>query len=493
MSVASGTPAGTGSRPEQRPHRPRTTYVGIAAPIGALIVVVLSVAGLIFNPAYPRKLRMATGVEGGAYNRFGEKYKEILAGKDYGVQVELVQTEGAGDNLRLLTLPESDPNHVDIGFVQGGLVFDGSPVNHKAKAKAAEDYPNLQSLGSVFYEPVWIFHRLPEPYPTRIADLKGRRVAIGGVGTGTLVLLEKLLPASGLEIDPTLMVKAGGKAAVQLLQSGEIDVAIFSVAEDSRFVRELSATPGVRLMSLDNAEAYTRTFMWLARSTLPKGAIDIARNLPAEDAVLIAPTASLAVRKKIHPAIKEMLVQASTQIHGEAGPFQKLGEFPSIQHQELPLADEARSYITEGPSRLYKWFPFWLATLLLRIGFVLPVAAVIFSIIRFTPSIYDWHVRSRICRWYGELRYIEEDLERAGEAADLESFERRIRRIDRHVSRLSAPVVYSDRIYTLRGHVSFVQEKLRERGSARAADGEDLAPEAAGESSPASPAASPAG
>src|SRR5262249_58351522 len=71
---------------------------------------------------------------------------------------------------------------VTVGFVQGGTAADA-------------DAEQLVSLGSLFYEPLWIFHRRALRL-TSLGELRGRRVAAGEEGSGTRVLALQLLAAS---------------------------------------------------------------------------------------------------------------------------------------------------------------------------------------------------------------------------------------------------------------------------------------------------------
>jgi TRAP-type uncharacterized transport system substrate-binding protein len=89
----------------------------------------------------PRELVMATGVEGDANYQLGILYREILAKE--GVKLELQRTSGSLENLRLLRDPRSQ---VSVGFIQGGTT-------------TSKEAPELESLGTVFYEPFWLFRR----------------------------------------------------------------------------------------------------------------------------------------------------------------------------------------------------------------------------------------------------------------------------------------------------------------------------------------------
>ena len=106
----------------------------------ALIAAALWVSFHFLQPAPPRRIVLASGVEGGLYHRYAQRYREILA-RD-GVTVEERMTNGAAENLRLLQDPASG---VDVAFMQGGV----------ATSPAAD---NIVMLAGLYYEPLWVFY-----------------------------------------------------------------------------------------------------------------------------------------------------------------------------------------------------------------------------------------------------------------------------------------------------------------------------------------------
>jgi TRAP-type uncharacterized transport system substrate-binding protein len=164
-------------------------FLKVYAPIAILLVVGFAVASRFVNPAPPRHVRMAAGAPQGAYAETAKRYRDILA-RD-GITLEVVTTQGSLDNLRLL---QATTGGVDVAFVQGGT---GSP-----------DLSGLASIGSVFFEPLWIFVR--DGIPVRsLADLQGRPLAIGAEGSGTRALTLQLLQVSGIP-DGALLLPLGG-------------------------------------------------------------------------------------------------------------------------------------------------------------------------------------------------------------------------------------------------------------------------------------------
>jgi TRAP-type uncharacterized transport system substrate-binding protein len=404
-------------------------------------------AAQFIRPAPPRHLTMLTGAAGGAYQSFAARYKPLLA--EYGIELREVPSAGAVENLERLLDPAQD---VDLGFVQGGV-------------GAGVETDSLVSLGSFYYEPLWVFYR-GRDVVDRLPRLAGKRIGVGGEGSGTRKLALELLEASGVtaQTPRTKLVAVGGLAAVQALEKGELDAIFLVGPAQSGAVWTALYTPGVRLMSFAHAEAYARRFPFLAKLTLPRGGIDLERDIPAADVDLLAPMATIVARDTMHPALVDLLLNAARRVHGGAGLFQKPGEFPNARAVDFPLSQEAERFYRSGTRFLQRYLPFWLATLIERtIVLLVPVVALLLPILRFAPSIYGWRVRSRIYRWYGQLKFLERELDENVAARTRAAWLAELDEIEARVNRIPTPLAFANLLYTLRQHIALVETKVLKR------------------------------
>lgn len=422
-----------------------------AGPFIALAALLLALAYHLLDPAPPRRVVLATGVEQSAYAEFGQRYARWL--RQHGIEVVLRSTEGAAENLQLLR--DADAG-VDIAFVQGG-------ADDRRPAGEADD--GLVSLGSLGFEPVWLFYRedaarrLLRGAPlTSLAQLPGWRLNIGTAGSGVPNLMRRLIEAN--RIDPatlTLLHQSQTPAVVDFLD-GRLDALVFATAPESPMVQMLLQTPGVRLFDFAQAEAYSRRFAFISPVTLPRGVVDLARDLPAADVRLVAPTVALVARRDTHPALVQLFVQAAQAVHGEAGWFQRRGDFPSAGHTEQPLAAEAQRFYASGAPWLQRFLPFWLANLIDRMWVVLvSIVAILIPLSRVVPPLYQLRVRSRIFRWYGQLRRLEAEAGQRPAAELLQALDD----IERRAEQVSVPLSYADELYALRNNIHLVRERLR--------------------------------
>jgi NMT1-like family len=424
---------------------------------GPFIVLAVALLGLAYwalDPNPPKKVVLATGPDQGAYAEFGKRYVQAL--KAYGITVELRPTQGAAENLQLLRDPASG---VDIAFVQGGA--------DDRTAREDEADSSLVALGSLFYEPVWLFYRsdsaqrlLKAPTLTSMSQLPGWRLNIGAEGSGVPNLVNKLIAANNIEQSSLTLLRQPQTPAVVALLGGEVDALVFASAPESLMVQMLLRTPGIALYNFAQADAYSRRFAFLTPVTLPRGVVDLARDLPPQDVRLVAPTATLLARKDTHPALIQLFVQTAQQVHGSAGWFQRKGELPIAAGTEEPLAKEAQRFYATGMPVLQRYLPFWLANLIDRMWPVLvTIVAALIPLSRMLPPLYQFRIRKRIFRWYAQLREVEDAIDKrpANELLD------DLQVIEARVVDVSVPLSYADELYALRSNIQMVRRRLGRR------------------------------
>ena len=422
----------------------------------AVLAVVLGAAAVWFSlhflqPAPPRRIVLASGPEFGAYHPYAKRYKEILARE--GVKVEERLTNGAADNLRLLLEPKSG---VDVAFMQGGV----------ADFPAAD---GLVMLASIYYEPLWIFYRGPATL-SQLNELRGRRIAVGVPGSGTRALVDRLFAANGLTVAEgvgrgnTDIVGLGGGEALEALRAGKADAALFVGGVQTPLIQQALRDPALKLMSIDRADAYPRRFPYISKLTLPAGTIDLAADIPDRDVEMIGTKAMLAARDGLHPALINVLIDAAREIHGEQGYFEAAGEFPGTAPVDLRVSAYADQHKRFGPSFLYRFLPFWVASIVERtIILVVPLLVVLVPLMNYLPQFLRWRVRSRIYRWYGELALMERDVATREGALPIEKWLHDLDRIEHAVGQIRTPARFASEAYTLREHIGLVRREVLAR------------------------------
>ena len=399
---------------------------------------------MFVQPAPPKLLYMTTGSESGAYHGYAKQYKEILARQ--GITLELRTSTGALENLQRL---KDDNAHISIGFIQGGIA-------------TTEDGKNLMSLGSMYYEPLWVFYRSKTPID-QIAKMQGKKLAVGPEGSGTRKLALQILAANDIGKDSENLVPLAGDEVAKALKQGEVDAAFIIAGADSPLVRKLLDTDGVRLMHFSQADAYVKRFPFLSKVTLPRGAVDLVRDIPGQDVTLIAATANLVARDDIHPALVSLLAQAAFDVHGKAGMFQQAREFPAPKDLTFEVSQSAERYYKSGPPFLQRYLPFWAAVLVDRILVMAIPLLVLIPILKVIPAIYRWRITSRIYRWYGELSALESEIKSHYDPARYADYMAKIDSMEDRANNRPIPVAYTHLRYTLREHINLARASLERK------------------------------
>ena len=478
-----------------------------AGPFLVLAITLLVLAYAWLDPNPPKRVVLATGPAQSAYEEFGKRYVKTLAAD--GIEVVLQPSQGSAHNLQLLR-----EGKVDLGFVQGGTsdysatdaenltslgslfveplwLFYRERMAPSPSAGAADPAPpgrrrSAPSEGSTARGATSVGTASPpagaaDPAPpgrrrsapsggsavreatsvgalVSLTQLQGWRINLGTEGSGVPSLMGKLFESNRIELASLTITTLDQTPATVAFLGGELDAIVFASAPESLMVQMLLQTPGVKLMNFTQSEAYSKRFTFLTPARLPQGVVDLARNIPPEDVSLVAPTTSLIARTTTHPALVQLFAQAGNVIHGPVGWFKAAREFPNRDNSELPISKEAERAIKNDAPLLQRYLPFWVANLVERMWLVMGIIiAIMLPLSRIVPPLYEFRVRSRIFRWYGQLRDIEARIEVTGnnqalleELNDLES----------HAEKVSVPLSYTDELYALRSNIQLVRKKL---------------------------------
>jgi TRAP-type uncharacterized transport system substrate-binding protein len=344
----------------------------------------------------------------------------------------------------------SDPSvQVDIGFVQGGVTN-------------ARGVSNLVSLGSVSYQPLLIFYRSTNAHSI-LSEFKGKRLAVGPVGSGTRALALALLGMNGIEPGgPSTFSDADAEDASKSLEAGTLD-AVFMMGDSAspQLMKRLLLEPGIRLYDFTQADGYTRRVNYLNKLAIPKGSLDFGKNIPPQDIYVVGPTVELLARKRLHPALCDLLLEAAREVHGKASLLKKKGEFPSSVEHDIPISAEALRYYKSGKSFLYRRLPFWMASLVNRVLVVfVPLIVLLIPGLRLVPTILQLGTKLRIYRWYRALLALEHELAQPGVNYSHEQQLERLNDIEKAVNHMKVPASFADQFYSLRGHIDFVRARL---------------------------------
>ncbi|MEN6463715.1 MAG: TAXI family TRAP transporter solute-binding subunit [Syntrophaceae bacterium] len=426
--------------------------LGPGAAAGAIVfsaAVIVTAVFFFFHSAPPRTIVITSGVEGTPYQRTAERYAKILARQ--GVTLKILPSGGSRENLERLMDPSSK---VDVGFVQTGIA-------------KGENLEKLISLGSVSYQPLYLFYRSENPVGL-LSEFRGKRLAVGEKGTGTHVLALEILALNSIKPEgDTKLLELNDDDTLKGLLDGSIDASFMMGDSTSvKIIRDLLHTEGIRIFDFTQADAYCRRLSHMSKLVLLKGVADFGNDVPDRDITLISPTVELIAREDLHPALIDVLLETAAQVHSRAGIFQKRREFPAPIEHEYRVSEDAQRYYKSGKTFLYRYLPFWLASLINRILLVfVPMVLVLIPGLKLVPALFRWRIRLYILRWYRALLAIEAEVYRGITPADTDELLKRLDIIEQSVNQMKKPALFADQFYSLRYHIDFVRERLKNNGN----------------------------
>lgn len=421
-------------------------WLKVAVPLILVVTGVFAFTWHFVRPAPPSRIVMAAGVPGGVYDAVAREYASYFATQGF----ELVVKESAGsiDNYKMLL---DENSGVDMALVQGGTAPEPGQRH------------GVRAVCSVYFEPLWIFYRNATPV-THLTQFAGKRLAIGPAGSGVRALAEGLLRENGVGTETdhaTVLSDPPASAAGDLLAEGKVDAAFLVSGPENPLIRQLMQMSDVQLMSFPNADAYARRSGYLSHVTLYEGSLDLAKDLPKQDVQLVAPAAMIVSRATTHTGIVELIVQAATKTHANGTLFNGAGVFPSTNYVDLKLDGDAVHFLKTPPSFLHRSLPFWAASLIDRtLILLLPSIAVLLPLLRLTPIVYRWRMRSRIYRWYTQLRRIDAGMLEQPTPEQLARDHHELVSLDRELSRVKVPLSFMQELYNLRLHVAYLHGRI---------------------------------
>ncbi|MCD6292125.1 MAG: TAXI family TRAP transporter solute-binding subunit [Deltaproteobacteria bacterium] len=423
----------------------RTTKEFIRFYVYGVFIVLLGVVLTyqFIEPAPPSKLVLAAGTPGGAYLEFAREYQKLLA--ENGISLEILETAGSLENLSLLASGKAD-----AALMQSGIA-------------SSQEYPDLQALGSLYFEPLWAFVRKGFNF-TMISQIYGKKVVLGAEGSGTRKVVLQLLQDNGVEVENLDESKLTGMSAVEALQQGSVDILFLVSAITSPMVISLLESPDLSLMNFARADAYSRRHNFLSKVILPQGVVSFEKNIPSQDVVLVAPAATLVVNDGLHPALAGLLTQVIDLAHGKGSLFSThRDQFPSREYLDFPLSEDADRFYRRGVPFLQRYMPFWIAIQLDRMKLLLlPLLALFIPLLKILPLTYRWRMRSRIYRWYDTLQALDYGVRQELTEDTVEAFSRRLNEIEEEVRQISVPLSYAAELYGLRQHIDLLRRQVKD-------------------------------
>lgn len=365
-----------------------------------VVTLILGVAIIILivdiKPFPPHTTYLATGQDGASYKRIAEKFQQSF--KSNGIELVLVPTSGLGEGLQGL---DSKTSEVSASFLTVG-------------AESAVNHPNLVSLGSIQYSPIWIFYK-GDPIQTLdpFEYFSTKKIAIGPVGNMTNNIFRNLYELNQ-KAPPNIenIVELPFKDAAEQLIAGKVDAAFIVDDYRSTIIQTLLADPDVKILNFPLADAYEKKRTFLKKLVIPRGSIRLDSVYPSEDLLILATTTSLLIEKDTHPAIQwAYLIAAKEYGTSTHSFFAEPGYFPKNLEQSFPLSDVAKRFYANGTPEIFSYLPLWLASIIESIwAYVLAFIVIIYPAYKLLVAARLFPSEALMNKMFVNLRELDEAI-----------------------------------------------------------------------------------
>lgn len=418
----------------------------------SLLVLLLGVLLLVVftRPVPMRTVSLAVGQPGSTYEQLGKRYQEYFARE--GVRLELVNTAGSRENI---VEADNTGSPVNAGFLLGGVAHKG-------------DFPHLVSLGSVQYLPLWLFYQGPQFVGSDVVSyFKGKPIAIGLEGSGTELLLTRILAMRGIKLDrdSANFRRMSHADAMQALLDGKIAAMAIVDGMDSPTIQHILAHPEIHIFDFAYADAYVKRMPYLEMVTIPRGSLNLVKLDPPNDIHMIASTVTLLVEKTMHPALQLLFLQATDAISDDSDTFfGRPDQFPAYIDKSIPLSPVAERYFARGAPWLSGYLPFWLVNYIDRMWLlVLGLFAIVLPLFRLVPNYRLFRSRQLISDVYDEIKVIEERMYVATSVEELRYLAERINVLDGELGDVWVSSDETNRFYTMKSAITLVRHEIDTR------------------------------
>ena len=423
------------------------------------VVVSLGVFAVsVYNPLPPSRIRIASGQVNSTFEVIAKRYQTILA--KGGVEVELVTTRGAIENLRALR-----DGSVDIALSQGGVTLS--------------DASDIVSLGSIGYLPLWYFHRGEPLGGANIFEVsRGKRISIGLEGSGTRIVADSILNLIPPDVRSALiLVELTAGDSIDALRNKSIDGMFIVAGIESGNVQALLASPGVEGYDFSMADGLTRQLPFMEVVKVPLGALGLSPAKPAADTLMVATTTIALSRNTLHPAIQHLFLKSVSTIYREkVSFFDRPGGFPAFIDKSTPRSEIAERYTANGQLPLDQYLPHWLASFLSVSWFwLVALVFVAYQLTQFTPSYRKVMFEVVLSDLYGRLFAIYRTADEARLVEELDTIGAHFKVLAHEIGALWVPKGCTTQYGFLLQAVQIVSRKIAERADSSP----DTAPERA--------------
>lgn len=244
-------------------------------------------------------LNIATGGTAGTYYPLGGALAELLNQNIKGMNASAQSTGASVANVNMLK-----DGSVDIAFIQNDIAYYAANGKEMFKDNKVE---SIRGIAALYPETVQ-FVTTADKGIKSIADLKGKKVAVGASGSGAEANARQILGAYGLTYDDIDVQYLSFGEAADALKDGNVDVGVVVAGFPTAAIQDLAANKSAALVNIDaeHAEKLMKQYPYFTKITVPKGTYPGQE----EDVSTVAVKCVIVTTDKLSDDLGEQIVKA---------------------------------------------------------------------------------------------------------------------------------------------------------------------------------------
>lgn len=397
---------------------------------GLAIAFLVVIVGLIvyLKPFPDRHIYFLTGYPGSDWGMLADAASDVL--KKNGLEFSAIHTAGAVENVARL----DDPKDVANAGLTYGLALEGDEVK------------GIYSLGSVSYEPIWILYNKKKAGEIKtLTELSQKKIGLGPVQSGSYRIAKKVFEVANIQVDGNPNFSSNSIQVNQTkLKNGELDGMIVVSTNLDPITLDLLRMPNIEVFDFKNAPAYAKQINSFVTLTLPADSVSIPNQIPQKDLTLLATTASLVVKRSMHPDLQLAILMTARDANRNSPDlfFAKRDEFPAYRDPLIPISPVAEHFYNYGPPQAMQYLPYWLAGFIDRSWLlILTILAVFYPLSKLNIHFRKFRFNLKEIPHYKELLQMDRKIQR-GSLTEMEKSEMlsRLDEINTHAIQEGVPI-----------------------------------------------------
>ncbi|MEU6306107.1 hypothetical protein DMH25_19050 [Streptomyces sp. WAC 01325] len=283
-------------------------------------------------------ITFSTGTRAGVYQEYGELLRNELAKDMPQLKVKLLTSAGSQENVERVATGKADFTIAAADAVDT-YKMSGKPVTDRLRgvARLYDDYVQLVVP--------------PDSDIRSVADLKGKRVAIGLPNSGVRLIATRVLEAAGIDPEKDITPRSDGIDTGPKRLGHELDAFFWSGGVPTDGLEKIAESSAFRFVPIDadlvaKVHAQGDTAHFYRATNMPESAYPTVQN--GDTVATIAVSNLLITRKDMDPRLTEWLtrtvIKSRDGIGAHVHSAQLVDLRTAIYTDPLALHDGARRY-----------------------------------------------------------------------------------------------------------------------------------------------------